>query len=109
MKLREYDGWRPSWTHITTTRLPDSDYSGLVLYDQAAGRGEILRCTGAGNMELFKASDGWRTSWTHVVGDFMSGSALLFYEAPTGPTPDSCSMTAPQGGLRLCSSSNLAQ
>lgn len=83
IKLREYDGWRVSWTHITTVRIPDSDYSALVLYDQAAGHGEILRCTGSGNMELYKSSDGWRTSWTHVVGDFMSGTALLFYEAPT--------------------------
>ena len=80
---REYSGWRSSWTHITTVRIPQSDYSAVVLYDQAAGRGEIHRCNGSGELQLIKANDGWRTSWTHVVGGFRSGSGLLFYEAPT--------------------------
>jgi hypothetical protein len=84
IKLREYDGWRTSWTNITTVRIPESNYSAIVLYDRAAGRGEILRCTGSGRLLTWKTSDGWRTSWTHVVGDFKSGTCLLFYEASTG-------------------------
>ena len=34
IKLREYDAWRPSWTHITTVRIPGSNYPALVLYDR---------------------------------------------------------------------------
>jgi hypothetical protein len=54
------------------------------LYDRAAGRGEILQCTGNGNLQLYQASDAWRTTWSHVVGGYVSGSSLLFYEAATG-------------------------
>jgi hypothetical protein len=85
---REHSGWRTSWTHITTVRIPDPNTDGgvlfgILLYDQAAGRGEIHKCDGAGNLELIVQSDGWRTSWTQVVGDFFSGTGVLFYEAST--------------------------
>ena len=72
------------WTHITTVAIPGSLYSGVVLYDQAAGHGEIHRCNGSGELELIMQSDGWRTSWTHVVGDAVAGGGLLFYEGSTG-------------------------
>jgi len=87
---REHGGWRPSWTHITTIRIPDagndsnSDYAGLLLYDQSAGHGEILRCKGAGEIELIVMEDGWLSSWTHVVADAKSGANVLFYEGSTG-------------------------
>jgi hypothetical protein len=84
---REYSGWRPSWTHITTVRLPKSakysDFSAVVLYDQLAGHGEIHQCNGEGTLDLIVEEDGWRTSWTHVVGDSFSGNGVLFYEQPT--------------------------
>lgn len=86
---REYSGWRPSWTHITTLRLPrsqqskHSDFSAVVLYDQTAGHGEIHECTGSGSLNLIVEEDGWRTSWTHVVGDSFCGNGLLFYEQST--------------------------
>jgi hypothetical protein len=87
---REHSGWRPSWTHITTIRIPDvkqdhnSDYAGLLLYDQGAGHGEIFRCKGGGEIELIIMEDGWRNSWTHVVADANSGANVLFYERATG-------------------------
>ena len=81
--LREYSGWRSSWTHITTVRIPGSDYSGVVFYDQAAGYGEIYGCNGSGELELIIEDDTWRTSWTHIVGDPKVGTALLFYEGAT--------------------------
>jgi hypothetical protein len=84
---REYSGWRPSWTHITAIRLPESathsDFSAVLLYDQAAGHGEILECDGTGGLNLIVEENGWRTSWTHVVGDAFSGTGVLFYEQPT--------------------------
>jgi hypothetical protein len=90
---RELGGWRPSWTHLTTIRIPDapepgqdsnSDYAGLLLYDQSAGHGEIFRCKGNGDIEPIIMEDGWRNSWTHVVGDANSGANVLFYERATG-------------------------
>jgi hypothetical protein len=86
---REYSGWRPSWTHITTLRMPlskhskHSDFSAVLLYDQGAGLGQIHECTGAGSLNLILEEDGWRTSWTHVVGDSFCGNGVLFYEQPT--------------------------
>jgi hypothetical protein len=84
---REYSGWRPSWTHITTIRLPESakksDFSAILLYDQTAGHGEILECDGEGGLNLIVEADGWRTSWTDVVGDSFCGNGVLFYEQPT--------------------------
>ncbi|MBA3830699.1 MAG: hypothetical protein H0X34_02155 [Chthoniobacterales bacterium] len=84
---REYSGWRPSWTHITTIRLPEAaqnrDFSAILLYDQAAGHGEIHQCDGEGGLSLIREEDGWRTSWTHVVGDSFCGTGVLFYEQPT--------------------------
>jgi hypothetical protein len=93
VNVREHSGWRPSWTHITTVRLPGAycynsapqtgHDTAVVLYDQAAGRGEIHRCNASGELELIMESDGWRTSWTHVVGDSVAGNGLLFYEGST--------------------------
>ena len=84
---REYSGWRPSWTHITTVRLPESakhsDFSAILMYDQAAGHGEIHECDGEGGLSLIREEDGWRTSWTHVIGDSFSGTGVLFFEQPT--------------------------
>ncbi len=94
INISEHSGWRPSWTHITTVRLPGSGGfndagerghdTALVLYDQAAGHGEIHSCDASGNLKLIMQSDGWRTTWTHVVGDSVAGTGLLFYEASTG-------------------------
>jgi hypothetical protein len=96
ISIREHLGWRPSWTHITTVRLPGSGGfndaaerghdTALVLYDQAAGHGEIHSCDASGNLKLIMQSDGWRTTWTHVVGDSVAGVGLLFYEGPIGCT-----------------------
>jgi hypothetical protein len=82
-RIRSYPDWG-FWTHLTTVAVPNSDYAALVLYQQAAGRGEVRRCEGAGNFSVYKASDGWRKTWTHVVGDWWSGTSLLFCEASTG-------------------------
>ena len=82
-RIRSYPDWG-FWTHLTTVAVPNSDYAALVLYQQATGRGEVRRCEGAGTFSVYKASDGWRTTWTHVVGDWWSGTSLLFYEAATG-------------------------
>jgi hypothetical protein len=94
VNLQEYPGWRLSWTHITTVHLPgiygyniaaESGHdTAVVLYDQAAGHGEIHSCNASGQLKLIMQSDGWRTSWTHVVGDSVAGAGLLFYEGSTG-------------------------
>jgi hypothetical protein len=49
--LRQYSGWPSSWDEVTTVRVPVSKYTGIVLYDRAAGRGEILQCTGSGERD----------------------------------------------------------
>jgi hypothetical protein len=99
-KVREYSGWRTSWTHITTVRVntinPDDhtivsdstsglplDFPALVLYDQAAGHVEIHRCTGSGGLALIWQVDDFGSRWTHVVGDCIAGAGLLFYDAST--------------------------
>lgn len=85
---QEHFGWRTSWTNISTVRIPDPNNSGgaifgLLLYDRAAGHGEIHKCDGQGGLELIVERDDWRTSWTQVVGDFFSGTGVLFYEGST--------------------------
>jgi hypothetical protein len=88
--VREYSGWRTSWTHSTTVRVniihPDnaiSDFPALVLYDQAAGHLEIHRCMGSGGLEFITQKDDFVSRWTHVAGDCIAGPGLLFYDAST--------------------------
>jgi hypothetical protein len=87
IKLREYPNFG-RWTHVTAVRLTrDEKYttrSGVLRYDRATGRGEILECDAFGNLTLRQGSDGWRQSWSHVVGGFASGNSVLFYEETTG-------------------------
>src|SRR5262249_39195305 len=76
------------WTHLTAVRLVRggsfTTRSGVLRYDRATGRGEILECDASGNLTLRQQSDGWRKSWSHVVGGFASGNSVLFYEETTG-------------------------
>ena len=83
VRLREFPNWG-AWTHVTVVRVPGSNYSAVLRYNQSTGRGEILTCDGTGGFAPRQASDGWRRSWTHVVGGFASGTSVLFYEASTG-------------------------
>jgi len=83
INLREFPNWG-TWTHVTIVRIVGSDFSAVLRYNQATGRGEILACDGNGGLNLRQASDGWRTSWSHVVGGFACGSSVLFYEQSTG-------------------------
>jgi hypothetical protein len=100
-QVREYSGWRTSWTHITTVRVniinsdkhtivssPSDpsipyDFPALVLYDQAAGHVEVHKCTGSGGLALIWQEDDLGSRWTHVVGDCIAGAGLLFYDAST--------------------------
>lgn len=83
IKLREFPNWG-TWTHVTIVRVPGSDFSAVLRYNQATGRGEILECDRTAGLHLRQASDGWRTSWSHVVGGFACGTSVLFFEESTG-------------------------
>jgi hypothetical protein len=87
IKLREYPNFG-RWTHVTAVRLVrDKQFtsrSGVLRYDRATGRGEILECDASGNLTLRQQSDGWRKTWSHVVGGFASGNSVLFYDESTG-------------------------
>ena len=83
IKLREFPNWG-TWTQVTIVRLPGSDFSAVLRYNQATGRGEILECDRTAGLHLRQASDGWRRSWSHVVGGFACGTSVLFYEQSTG-------------------------
>jgi hypothetical protein len=69
IKLRDFANWG-TWTHVTIVRIVGSDFSAVLRYNQATGRGEILECDGNAGLQLRQASDGWRKSWSHVVGGF---------------------------------------
>jgi hypothetical protein len=83
IKVREFPNWG-TWTHVTIVRVPGSDFSAVLRYNQATGRGEILDCDETASLRLRQASDGWRTSWSHVVGGFACGTSVLFFEQSTG-------------------------
>ena len=83
IKLREFPNWGV-WTHVTTVRVVNSEFSAVLRYHQAEGTGEILACDGHGTLTRRQQSNAWRTTWSHVVGGFGSGDSVLFYEDSSG-------------------------
>jgi hypothetical protein len=85
--VRQYSplGDRATWTQIVSGVFGPSGLTGLLLYDRAAGVGEIYDNTGNGDFVRRRHYEGWRTSWTHIVtGRFVSSSpysAVFFYSA----------------------------
>jgi hypothetical protein len=59
IKLRDFANWG-TWTHVTIVRIVGSDFSAVLRYNQATGRGEILECDGNAGFQLRQASDGCR-------------------------------------------------
>ena len=84
---RNYDplGARTGWTHIVPGFFGPSGFSGLLLYNQAAGLGRFYDIDGAGSFVLRSDYSDWKTSWTHIVaGRFTSSSpysSVFFYSA----------------------------
>jgi len=85
--LRHHEGWRRSWARIVPGFFGGSGFTGLLLYDQAAGFGAFYDTDGQGDLVPLAEYDGWRTSWDLIVGGRFTVSAytgLLFYERVTG-------------------------
>jgi len=84
---RNYDplGGRTGWTHFVSGYFGPSGFTGLLLYDQAAGLGRFYDIDGTGNFVLRSEYSDWRTSWTHIVsGRFVPSSpysCVFFYSA----------------------------
>jgi len=84
---RNYDplGGRTGWSHIVPGLFGPSGFTGLLLYDQAAGLGRFYDIDGTGNFVFRSEYSGWRTSWTHIVsGRFVPSSpysSIFFYSA----------------------------
>ena len=78
-------GDRNSWTHVIPGLFGPSGFTGLLLYDRAAGFGRFYDSDGQGGFNLLSEYSGWRTSWTHIVaGRFVASSpygSLFFYSA----------------------------
>jgi hypothetical protein len=78
-------GDRATWTHVTPGFFGPSGFTGLLLYDQAAGFGRFYDADGQGGFTLRSEYSGWRTSWTHIVsGRFVATSpysSVFFYSA----------------------------
>src|SRR5262249_8454844 len=78
---------RVTWTHIVPGFFGPQGFTGVLLYDQAAGFGRIYDFDGQGVFTLLTENADWRTSWTHIVsGRFdaaSSYSSLFFYDADT--------------------------
>ena len=51
IRLREFPNWG-TWTHVTVVRVPGSEFSAVLRYDQATGRGEILSATAPAGLHL---------------------------------------------------------
>ncbi len=60
-------GERTSWTHIVPGLFGPSGFTGLLLYDQAAGFGCLYDSDGKGHFDLLSEYSGWRTTWSHIV------------------------------------------
>jgi hypothetical protein len=84
---RHFDplGDRTTWTHIVPGMFGPSGFTGLLLYDQAAGYGRFYDGSGQGDFVFRSEYSGWRTSWTHIVaGRFVASSpycSVFFYSA----------------------------
>lgn len=78
-------GGRTSWTHVVPGLFGDSGFSGLLLYDRAAGFGRVYDNNGQGDLRLLREYTDWRSSWTHIVaGRFVPDlpyASLFFYSA----------------------------
>ena len=78
-------GDRATWTHVIPGLFGPSGFTGLLLYDQAAGFGRFYDGDGQGGFVLRSEYSGWRTSWTHIVaGRFVATSpysSVFFYSA----------------------------
>ena len=78
-------GARATWTHVVSGYFGPSGFTGLLLYDRAAGYGRFYDSDGDGGLVLLGEHSGWRTSWTHVVaGRFDASSpysSVFFYDA----------------------------
>jgi N,N-dimethylformamidase beta subunit-like, C-terminal len=84
---RQYNplGERTTWSHIIPGIFGPSGFTGLLLYDRAAGVGRFYDSNGQGDFVLRSKYTGWRTSWTHIVaGRFVASSpysSVFFYSA----------------------------
>ena len=78
-------GGRTTWTHIVPGFFGPSGFTGLLLYDRAAGVGRFYDSNGEGDFILEREYSGWRTSWTHIAtGRFVASSpysSVFFYSA----------------------------
>ncbi len=78
-------GGRTTWTHIVPGYFGPSGYTGLLLYDQAAGFGQFYDSDGKGGFVFQSEYSGWRTTWSQIVsGRFVLRSpysAVFFYSA----------------------------
>jgi hypothetical protein len=76
---------RVTWSHIVPGFFGPQGFTGLLLYDQAAGFGRIYDFDGQETFTLLSENADWRTSWTHIVtGRFdvtSPYSSLFFYDA----------------------------
>ena len=63
IKLREYSNWG-TWTHATIVRVPGSDFSAVLRYNQATGRVEITSQNHGFAVDATSLPDGVKV--THV-------------------------------------------
>jgi N,N-dimethylformamidase beta subunit-like protein len=79
-----------SWTHIVPGVFGDSGYTGLLLYDQAAGFGAFYETDGHGNLNLLREYDDYpfdATSWTQILSGRFTDTpytGLLLYDQAIG-------------------------
>ena len=78
-------GERATWTHVVPGFFGPSGFTGILLYDRAAGFGRFYDSNGQGGFVLRSEYSGWRTTWSHIVsGRFVASSpysSVFFYSA----------------------------
>lgn len=65
--LKDYEGWRKSWSRIVPICCGGIDSPLLLFYDASAGQGEFYHFAQDYGLIHVATRDGWSKSWSHVL------------------------------------------
>ena len=108
--LKNYPGWRKSWTHIVYSFTPS-----LFFYDSSSGAAECYNLDEDGTMHLVSSTT-YSKGWTHIVQvgvlpdsglalllfyNVMSGDAKFYFTNPAGDLEQRAHTTLSRGWTHI--------